>query len=344
MAALASPAATHSSIRSLGPGVALCLAVSMAAFALAQVEVRLFGHAVFDALPLAIVLGALIRSALPVPASAASGIAFSAKTLLEIAVVLLGALVDPRALLSAGPALLVGIVAVVAVSIPASYLLARLAGLKAPLALLIAVGNSICGNSAIAAVAPVIRAPAPDVAASIAFTAVLGVAAVLLLPVLPGLIGYTDAQYGIFAGLTVYAVPQVLAATAPVSMLSLQVGTLVKLLRVLMLGPVIVIISLITRRGNRGRGHGLAHIVPWFILGFLLMAAARGVGAIPDVAQPPLSAATSALTIISMAALGLGTDVRVLARTGARVFLAATLSLSALGLLSFGLIAMLGMR
>ena len=83
------------------------------------------------------------------------------------------------------------------------------------MAVLVACGNSICGNSAIAAVAPVIGADGKDVAASIAFTAVLGVLVVLGLPLLVPLLRLSETQYGVLAGLTVYAVPQVLAATAP---------------------------------------------------------------------------------------------------------------------------------
>ena len=114
-----------------------------------------------------------------------------------------------------GPMLL-GIASVVAVAILASYGIGRLLGLPVRMALLVACGNSICGNSAIAAVAPVIGADGDDVAASIAFTAVLGVLAVLGLPLLAPLLGLSGHQYGVLAGLTVYAVPQVLAATAPV--------------------------------------------------------------------------------------------------------------------------------
>jgi uncharacterized integral membrane protein (TIGR00698 family) len=122
------------------------------------------------------------------------------------------------------------------------------------MAILVACGNAICGNSAIAAVAPVIGAEAKDIAAAIAFTAVLGVLMVLGLPLFVPLAGMTDNQYGVLAGLTVYAVPQVLAATVPVSLLSTQVGTLVKLVRVLMLGPVVVVFSLIAPRLPQARG------------------------------------------------------------------------------------------
>ena len=115
------------------------------------------------------------------------------------------------------------------------------------MAILIACGNSICGNSAIAAVAPVIGAHSDDVAASISFTAVLGVIVVLTLPLLVPVLQLSLTQYGVLAGLTVYAVPQVLAATLPIGALSNQVGTVVKLVRVLMLGPVVLGLSLLAR-------------------------------------------------------------------------------------------------
>ena len=96
--------------------------------------------------------------------------------------------------------------------------------------------------------APVIGADGDDVASSIAFTAVLGVVMVLGLPLLVPVLQLSLTQYGVLAGLTVYAVPQVLAATLPIGALSNQVGTVVKLVRVLMLGPVVLALSLFTVR------------------------------------------------------------------------------------------------
>ncbi len=122
--------------------------------------------------------------------------------------------------------LLFGVALVVVIAIGAGYSLSRLLGLPKRMAVLIACGNSICGNSAIAAVAPVIGARSEDVASSIAFTAILGVVVVLTLPLLVPLFGLTEVQYGVLAGLSVYAVPQVLAATMPIGIVSTQIGLL----------------------------------------------------------------------------------------------------------------------
>lgn len=343
-----------SGLQRLLPGVLLCVVVTLVATVLQSVEVHFAGEPYLEALVLAIVLGVLIRTAWAPGPRWGPGIQFSAKILLEIAVVLLGASVSAATVLALGPALIVGIACVVAVAIGTSYAICRLLGLPLRMAILIACGNSICGNSAIAAVAPVIGADGDDVASSIAFTAVLGVVVVLGLPLLVPILRLSLTQYGVLAGLTVYAVPQVLAATLPIGELSNQVGTVVKLVRVLMLGPVVLGLSLITSRlrdepdeaaphvtaGDRPRPArpALHELVPWFILGFLVVAAARSFGLIPQAMVKPLAGTASLLTTISMAALGLGVDVRVVAAAGSRVTAAVTASLIVLGMVSFGLI------
>ncbi|MDP4006367.1 putative sulfate exporter family transporter [Methylobacterium sp. NEAU K] len=333
------------------PGLLLCGAITVVAQALQVGEEHLTGHPYVEALVLAILLGTALRTVWVPGTRFKAGIAFSAKQVLEVAVTLLGASVSLGAIVASGPALLAGIVGAVALTILASCGLCRALGLPVRMALLIACGNAICGNSAIAAVAPVIGADSRDVAAAIAFTAVLGVLMVLGLPLFVPLAGFSEHQYGVLAGLTVYAVPQVLAATLPVSQLATQVGTLVKLVRVLMLGPVVLALSLIAPRlpaagaaaGPTGPGRlGFFKLVPWFILGFLLLATLRSLGLIPDAWIAPISRLAGFLTIVSMAALGLGVDVRVLARVGGRVTLAVTASLLVLLAIAVLLIRGLG--
>jgi uncharacterized integral membrane protein (TIGR00698 family) len=326
------------------PGVLLCILITAIATTLQAIEVSFASEPYLEALVLAILLGVAIRTAWSPGPRWSPGIGFSAKILLEIAVVLLGASVSARTVIALGPQLLIGIALIVAVALASSFTICRLLRLPKRMATLIACGNSICGNSAIAAVAPVIGATSQDIAASIAFTAVLGVIVVLLLPLLVPLLQLSLTQYGVLAGLTVYAVPQVLAATLPIGALSNQVGTVVKLVRVLMLGPVVLALSLVTRRpGARGRP-ALHQLVPWFIIGFLLALAMRSAGLIPDAVLPSITKLAAVLTTISMAALGLGVDVRVVAKAGPVVTLAVTLSLIVLCLISLGLIWAIGLK
>jgi uncharacterized integral membrane protein (TIGR00698 family) len=332
------------------PGILLCIGLTLVAAVLEAIEVRLLREPYLEALVLAIILGVVVRSRWTPGSIWNDGIQFSSKILLEIAVVLLGGSISVATVVALGPILLFGISGIVAVAIATSYAICRGVGLPKKMSVLIACGNSICGNSAIAAVAPIIGADGDDVASSIAFTAVLGVVVVLGLPLLVPVLALSLVQYGILAGLTVYAVPQVLAATLPIGALSNQIGTVVKLVRVLMLGPVVLGLSFIAgqlRSKNAGspkerRNPGLFELVPWFIIGFLLVAALRSMGMIPAGWLKPIATAATALTTISMAALGLGVDVNVVAGAGLRVVVAVTASLVVLALMSLALIYAIG--
>jgi uncharacterized integral membrane protein (TIGR00698 family) len=326
------------------PGLILCIAITAIAMVMQNWEEEAFGHPYIEALVIAILLGIAIRSFWQPGEIWGAGISFSAKTLLEIAVVLLGASISLGAIVASGPALLSGIVATVVAALAASYATSRALGLPRRVSILIACGNSICGNSAIAAVAPVIGADSDDIASSIAFTAILGVVVVLGLPLFIPLLALSETQYGVLAGLTVYAVPQVLAATVPISAVSAQLGTLVKLVRVLMLGPVVVLLSLFrSRLGVSGPAPrpGLLYLIPWFIIGFLVLATARSFGVIPNSLLGPIMFSAKLLTVISMAALGLGVDVRVVGRVGGRVTIAVVVSLMVLIGISLALIRLL---
>lgn len=329
------------------PGLFLSLAVAGLALGVAALERDAFARPPLEALVVAILVGAAARTAWTPGPRFDAGVQFSAKTLLELAVALLGATVSAQAILAIGPGLVVGVLGLVVAAVAGSYLVGRAFGLAPRMATLVACGNSICGNSAIAAIAPVIDAEGEDVAAAVAFTAVLGVGVVLALPALGAALHLPPRAFGVLAGLTVYAVPQVLAATAPVGALATQVGALVKLVRVLTLGPMLLVFAWLAPRlygyepGATPRRPVLAHVAPWFVLAFLALAAARSADLIPHAALKPAADTAGALTIVAMAGLGLGVDLRAVARAGPRVTGVATLSLLLLGFLALGLIRLL---
>ncbi len=346
MAVSPAPSSAIAPYVALLPGAAVCVAVTAVAAALAYAETLLFGRAWVETLVLAILVGTLVRSVWTPPAHLQKGIAYCGKQVLEFAVVLLGGSISAATVIAAGPQLMASVAGVVVFALLAGFAIGRALKLPARMATLIACGNAICGNSAIAAVAPVIGASSADVAASIAFTAVLGVVTVLALPLLGEALHMSATQYGTLAGLTVYAVPQVLAATVPVGTLAVQVGTLVKLVRVLMLGPVVLVLSLIMHRVNAAEAPGvklkLSRLVPWFIIGFLGMMALRSLGLIPQMVLVPMGYLATALTILAMAALGLGVDIRVVGRAGGRVTAAVIGALLTLLVISLVLIRVLG--
>lgn len=327
--------------RRLAPGLAAAVAVALAAQLGERLQSLATSYPWIDGLVLAIILGTALHTLCGLNPRLAPGIAFAAKPLLEVAIVLLGASTSFAAIGSAGGAMIGLVAAVVALALLSSYGIARLLGLPDRLATLVACGNSICGNSAIVAAAPVIEADSRDVASAIAFTAALGIAVVLLLPVSLSLFGLDQWQYGVLAGLTVYAVPQVLAATVPVGLLSAQIGTTVKLMRVLMLGPVVLLLGARAGRsaGARPRLHAM---VPWFILGFLGLATMRSLDLIPPPAVTILQQISTGLTVVAMAALGLSVNLRSVMASGGRVLAAGLLSILVLTALAGGALVLLG--
>ncbi len=335
----------------LAPGVGLCALIAIAASGVARVEATSFGRAWLEPVALSILLGIAVRTLWRSDPGTARGVGFAGKTLLEVAVVFLGATVSIQALGATGPFLLIGIVVAVLLSVITSYAIGRVLGLPRKLATLVACGNSICGNSAIAAVAPVIDADSADVAASIAFTAVLGVLIVVGLPYLAPILHLKPFAYGVLAGLTVYAVPQVVAATAPMGAVAMQIGALVKLTRVMMLGPVIAGVAALHRAFPASCEPGLesmsltgctvSRALPWFVVAFTAMAVARSAGLVDDQFAKMAAWTSAGLTSLAMAALGLMVDLRVVLRAGSRVSTTAVLSIFVIGLLGCALIQLL---
>jgi uncharacterized integral membrane protein (TIGR00698 family) len=296
-----------------------------------RVEEQIFGRPYVEALVLALLLGVVISALWNYPASLKPGIQLASRELLEIAVCLIGVAIDTALLRRAGVGLFAGVVAIVVASLGITYAVGRAAGLPARLSVLLAAGNSICGNSAIAAVAPVIGADADDVGSAISFTAVLGVIVVLVLPLLVPLLHLSDARYGVIAGMTVYAVPQVLAATLPVSAAAGAMATLVKLTRVLLLGPLVVAMSLVS---HRKAAASRSQMIPWFIIGFVIFAVARSAGVFSADAIDRIRQVATWLTIIAMAGLGLAVDIRALRQSSGRIIGVVCVSLAALCVMS----------
>lgn len=317
-------------------GLALCCAVALAAMLAARAEQAVFGHVVLEPLVLAILLGAVLRSLWAPPASWRGGIDLGGRVLMEAGVAALGAGMDVRLLLREGWHLPAAIACLVCLGLAGGYGLCRALGLRHRPALLVACGNAICGNSTIAACAPVIGAEASEVASAIACTAVLGAGLALILPPLAGLLHLSPHAGGVLAGMTVYAVPQVLAACLPMGLQAMQTGTLVKLMRVLMLGPVLLTLAL--GQQAPARKPGLAQALPWFICVFGVLMALRAAGCMPAAAAKLAASLASPLSLVGMAALGLAVDPQSLARSARRTGLAALLCLVFLASLAFALL------
>lgn len=314
------------------PGLLLAASVALLAWLVADVLSARW-RMVPDAVVLAILAGLGVRAIWHPPARWQPGIAVAGKQVLEVAIVLLGAAVDLRWLVRGGP-VVIAVVATTALALGAGIWIGRASGLSRTHTLLVASGNAICGNSAIAAIAHVVRAPASEVTSAIACTALLSLPLVIVLPLSGALLGLDDEGMGMLAGMTVYAVPQVLAATFPMSARAGEIGALVKLIRVLLLAPWLAWVSHREHRDAEGRASLRWSVLPPYLVAFLLLAVLRTSGAIPEAIASPAQRTSHLLTVISMAALGLAVEPAALRRVGRATLITALGALVVLCLLA----------
>ena len=261
-------------------GLSLCLFLTFISFGIQGLEsyVLNMSKPIIDVLIIALLAGILVNNIrFPMPrifSKTDDAPKFVSKQLLEFAVILLGFNVNFSIMKESGIPLIILSVLSVLICLPIVFLICKkLFKLDKNISLLVAAGNAICGNSAVAAIASVIKARPSHVAIAISFSAVIGLAQVILLPLISiaGLIN--DFQYGILVGLSVYAVPQVVAASFVISPEAGLIATQVKLLRVLMLGPVIFGVTLLTRNKKNEKKSILQNIftyIPWFVAGFIV--------------------------------------------------------------------------
>ncbi|WP_288799327.1 YeiH family protein [uncultured Arsenicicoccus sp.] len=309
------------------PGLALCaVAVALA---------LLVNHVapVMSPLLVAILLGAVLANAVPLPATLAPGLAVAAKPLLRAGIVLLGLQVVLGQILGLGWGMIAVVVAVVGLGIASTLGYGRLLGVPAGLTLLVACGFSICGAAAVAAVDGVVDADEEDVATAVALVVVCGTVMIPVVPLLVGALGLSPYAGGLWAGGSIHEVAQVVAAGGALGGGALAAAVVVKLTRVLMLAPVMAAISWRRRRALAadvsavGSGGGrLPPLVPAFVLGFVAMVVVRSVLPLP---APVLDGARLLETILltaAMFALGCGVRLALVRQVGARPFVLAALS------------------
>lgn len=302
------------------PGIALTAGIATLAFALRQVP----GVATFSPMILAILLGIGFHNLIGTPARAKPGVTFSLKRVLRFAIILLGLQLTAQQIAGVG---ITG-VAVIATALIATFLFTkwfgRLIGVERKLAELIAAGTSICGASAVIATNTVTEAHDEDVAYAVACVTVFGSIAMFLYPVLPGFLHLDPRAYGLWSGASIHEIAQVVAAAFQAGKEAGDYGTIAKLTRVTMLAPVIITLSLMASRKRSHHAHGAARKkapMPYFVLGFIGLVIVNSLVAIPAVPKGWIVLGTTFLLSLSLAAMGLETDIRKLRAKGLRPFL-----------------------
>jgi uncharacterized integral membrane protein (TIGR00698 family) len=294
-------------------------------------------------LVVAIVLGILLTASGGYRPSLRPGLRFAATTLLRIGVVLLGLQLVVSDVVGLGAWPIVVVVLSVATSFVVTRWVGRLLGLSAARSLLVATGVAICGASAVAAMNQIAEGEDDDVVTAVAVVTVLGTLSMVALPVLGLVFDIDDMLLGMWAGASVHEVGQVVAIGGVVGTAVLSTAVVVKLFRVLLLAPLIAAVALARRSaGSAGGDLRKPPILPWFVVGFIAMAALRTTGSLPAGVLTIASAAGTVLLAAAMFALGTAVDLRSVARGGRRALTAGavgTVVLAATTLSGLALIA-----
>ena len=346
-----------------GPGLAIAAAVAIAAqlvHALPFAPFTIGDRHPIEPMLIAIVIGALVRNLVGLPRAARDGVRFAVHGVLPAAIVLIGVRLDFRLLLDATVRGLAINLICVAVALLGTVWLAFRLGASRKLGLLVGVGTAICGGTAIAVTAPVVEANESETAFSIAAINVLGLLWMIVFPAAGALLGLTQGEFGVWAGSSIHATAQVVAAGFAYGTEAAEIAVVVKLVRVLLLAPCVVLIGLwygrMRRRGRQpyvDKPFSITTLVPPFILGFVAVASLQSLDLLPSVtlhlqesvawgagdvtlsAERLLTIVAGFLASVAMAGVGLGVHVTGLLRIGGRPL--------AIGLLAATLLAPLSL-
>ncbi len=335
------------------PGALLTLAIGATAFGCHylpfppfQVQDGAAARHPISAAMIAIVLGIAVRNALDLPLTLVESARPWPRRLIPASIILTGVGLNLGVFYSVGLKALALVVLLILLATAAAIWLGQLVGIRKKTAILLGAGTAICGTSAIVAVAPLIEAGDDDLILSVTSVNLLGLALMFLLPLAGAGMHLSDQAFGLWAGTSIHAVPQVVAAGFAFSQPAGALATLIKLVRVAMLAPFIFGLALWhakTSGGEKVTVH-YSRLVPPFVWGFLGLAALNTAGLIPVVQfrfgsyalLPALTFASEVLIALSMAAMGLEVNLVQFSRVGGKaalVGLLASLVLCGLSLL-----------
>ncbi|MEE0775914.1 MAG: YeiH family protein [Bacillota bacterium] len=304
-------------------GIILCFLLAIPAFFLGR-QFPIVGGPVFG-----ILLG-LIIAYWRRPESFNEGITYTSKKILQYAIILLGFGMNLFQIFKVGGQSLIIMIFTLTASFLTAYFVGKALKLKGNVPILIGVGTSICGGSAIAATAPVIKASDKDMAFSISTIFLFNVLAVFIFPALGHAMGMDDMNFGMWAGTAINDTSSVVAAGYAYSDAAGDYATIVKLTRTLMIIPVTLVLAVyMTRKAKKGQGeagdYSIKKIFPWFILGFLAASVVYTIcvnfDLIPQSVFDVLAEIGKYMIIMAMVAIGLNTKLNELVRNGVRPIL-----------------------
>ncbi len=268
------------------------------------------------------------------------GLAVASRRLLRLGIVVLGLQLSLGDIAALGWVAILAIVALVGVSFVITWLIARLFRLEGDQSVLMAAGFSICGVSAVGAMAAARGSDQKDTGTPITLVTLYGTLAIVVLPALSSLLGLNAKQFGHWVGASVHDVGQVVATAQTAGAAALAVAVVIKLTRVLMLAPMVAIASIQTRRRSAAseRSGPQPAIVPLFIVGFVVAVLLRSFVPLPEVVLGVANVLQSALLACALFAIGASLRLEQLARSGVRALGAGLVSWVVILGLALGLV------
>ncbi len=315
-------------IQKLLPGVLSALVIAAAAKLLEQLEESAGLHFI-GASVIALFIGMAVNAIRKPGPAAAPGIRFTSKKLLKLAIILLGASLNIRTVLTVGKFSLTVMLFILATCFGLGALIGRALGLNWKTSSLINAGTGICGGSAIAAIAPVIEATDTDIAYGLSATFLFDTVMIVVFPLLGRWLGLSDAAFGLWAGTAVNDTSSVVATGYAFSEAAGDLATMVKLTRTLAIIPAVLVFAAVNlhlkKRAQVQNAAAvkvdLRTIFPWFILGFLAMSALTSLDLVPAPLAAACKSVSKFLMVAALGAIGLNTDFKSLCRAGARPML-----------------------
>lgn len=309
-------------------GLLFVLLLAVAAYQVARLP-WLAGAGV-SPLVVAIVLGAAYSNLMPgaMPADWSVGVNLAARRLLRIAVAFYGLRISVQELMSVGSLGLAMAVVMVAGTLTLGVVVGRMLRLDRETALLTAAGSAICGAAAVLAFESTIRSAPHKSTVAVATVVLFGTVSMFLYPVLyhAGWLQLDSTALGVFIGGSVHEVAQVVATASAVDASTTHAATIVKMARVALLAPLLLVMGVWLSRRSRVSAESSpagAPPVPWFVLGFAALVIVNSLGVLPqDVVQTVNDMDTFALTM-AMAALGVETRLSRMKQAGPRVLVLA---------------------
>lgn len=305
-------------LSALFPGVMVAIIVAITAKFLSE-------HYATPAMLLALLLGIAV-SFLGEEGKTVEGIGFAARSLLRLGIAFLGVRISMSLMAGLGWDLIALVIGGVLATIAFGMLVARFFGHKWRFAFLTAGSVAICGASAAMAIGAIL--PRDERSEERLIFTVLGVTvlstiAMIAYPVLAQWLGMNEVAAGVFLGGTIHDVAQVVGAGFTISDQTGDTATMVKLIRVAMLAPIVLVASLLIRRFAEAEpGTKRPPILPSFVIGFLVLATISSFGLIPDAISDFLSQCSRWLLLIAIAAVGMKTNLKqVLSVGGAAIAL-----------------------